>query len=88
VPTQEDANGRAWCVDHAVAKVVLNKCGQVDGRSAYSASEKRFGIYWSRRQGARSVWIVMDHVTHKSVRADSLTEARESIAEILSKEVA
>jgi hypothetical protein len=83
VPSREDAEGRAWCSDHATLKVVLHKCGHVDGRTAYAAYEKRFGVYWSRRQGARSVWVVADHITHKRLRADSLAEARETIAEML-----
>lgn len=86
VPTCEDANGCAWCVDHAAeageAYPVLKRIGTGHyGKGAYAWGT--FRAEWSEQQGARSCWKVWDTAplggTSPRLRADSLDEVRETM---------
>jgi len=53
------------------------------GRTDYRTQDHRFRVSWTKRQGARSGYVVHDTRTDKQLRADNLVEVRETIRELI-----
>lgn len=55
-------------------------------KGVYWTKDGRFSVYWNDAQGARSCYKIHDYTANRIYRVDTLSEAREAIAEILKKD--
>lgn len=52
------------------------------GRREYESRDKRFHVVWTRNQGSRDCYRVLDRSSGRCLRAFNLPEVRETVSEM------